>query len=390
MNVLYLSIRFKWDNADVHSDLIKTLSQRGHRVTVVTCGNKENNNLIEKLDSNVSLLNVNTGNQFTSNLIVKGINMITFENKMIKAIKRSLKSEKYDLILYSTPPITFEKVIRWCKAHYKCKTFLALKDIFPQNAVDLEMFSKNSIVYKFFRNKESRLYSVSDKIGCMSKKNIEYIINHNSEVDKSKLVLFPNAHLIRKYEVKSKLGEETTFIFGGNLGKPQGLKNLLAIITKLENYPHAKFVVIGKGSEDYLFKESKFKNLQYHSMLPKEEYDNFVEKADVGIISLDTRFTIPNIPSKMLNYMEISKPILAITDVNTDVKEIIEEANCGWWLNGDDIDGVINVIKNICNDKQSQIEKGKNAKKCLKENFDVIENVIQLESFVQNGGDKNV
>ena len=71
----------------------------------------------------------------------------------LRAINKYWRYVKFDLILYSTPPITFNKVICTLKKRWQAKTYLMLKDIFPQNAVDLELFSKNSIVYKLFRKK---------------------------------------------------------------------------------------------------------------------------------------------------------------------------------------------------------------------------------------------
>jgi len=59
---------------------------------------------------------------------------------------------------------------------------LILRDIFPQNAVDLGMMKKDGMLYNFFRKKEHLMYEVADEIGCMSQGNIDYVINHNPKV----------------------------------------------------------------------------------------------------------------------------------------------------------------------------------------------------------------
>lgn len=85
---------------------------------------------------------------------------------------------KFDLILYSTPPITFTNVIKYVKRHNpKAMTYLMLKDIFPQNAVDIQMLSKTGlkgILYRWFRRKEKEMYRISDWIGCRAR-NVEYV-----------------------------------------------------------------------------------------------------------------------------------------------------------------------------------------------------------------------
>ena len=104
---------------------------------------------------------------------------------------------KFDLILYSTPPITFTKVIALAKKENPgAKTYLMLKGIFPQNAIDLGMLSISGLkglLYKSFRKKEKRLYELSDFIGCMSPANVKYVLKYNPEVDVSKVEICPNS-----------------------------------------------------------------------------------------------------------------------------------------------------------------------------------------------------
>ena len=80
-------------------------------------------------------------------------------------------------VLWSHIP-TFKKVIDYFKKRDNATTFLLLKDIFPQNAVDLGILSKRGvkgIIYRFFRKKERDLYRISDYIGCMSPANVAYV-----------------------------------------------------------------------------------------------------------------------------------------------------------------------------------------------------------------------
>lgn len=117
--------------------------------------------------------------------------------------------------------------------------------------------------------------------------------------------------------------------------------------------------------------------------MSQHEYEKFLEKVDIGIISLDPRFTIPNIPSKMLSYMNLHKPILAITDTCTDLKEIISISNCGWWFDANNTEEIVNGIKYICEHKNEHLYKGKNGFEYLKKNFDVEQNIKQLEKFME-------
>ena len=118
------------------------------------------------------------------------------ESQFLNAIKKYFADIKFDLILYPTPPITFVKVVEYVKKRDGAKTYLLLKDIFPQNAVDIGMMSKTGVkglLYKHFRRQEKKLYAISDCIGCMSLANMDYIIKHNPEVESKKVEVCPNS-----------------------------------------------------------------------------------------------------------------------------------------------------------------------------------------------------
>src|SRR5699024_1216090 len=208
----------------------------------------------------IHFLKVRIGNITKTNTIEKGISTIRVEKKFLSAIKKYIKEVKFDLILYSTPPITFEKVIKYVKNRDNAKAYLLLKDIFPQNAVDLKMISEKGLIYKYFRNKEKKLYRISDYIGCMSKANINHVLKHNPEVSSNKIEVNPNTLEIREFN-KNKIEKEeilkkynipldkTIFIYGGNLGKPQVIDFLIQCLKRNTHNSNVHFVIAGSGTE---------------------------------------------------------------------------------------------------------------------------------------------
>ena len=53
-----------------------------------------------------------------TNIIEKGISTLLIEPLFKQAIKKYFSDIKIDLILYSTPPITFANVVRYVKARW--------------------------------------------------------------------------------------------------------------------------------------------------------------------------------------------------------------------------------------------------------------------------------
>ena len=111
------------------------------------------------IEENVKILSVKTLNIQKTNLIEKGISTITIEYLFLFAIKKYFKDIDFDLVIYSTPPITFSKVIKYIKNKTGAFSYLLLKDIFPQNAIDMKFFKKNGLLHKYFQKKEKEVFS---------------------------------------------------------------------------------------------------------------------------------------------------------------------------------------------------------------------------------------
>ena len=388
MRFLFLFQTFSFERSTIYLDLINETADRGHDVTVIA-GTEDRSKPDGKVRvGKVEVVYLKLPNQFGAGKIKKGLIQLAIGPLMNARILKELKNDRFDVTVYPTPPITLAPVIEKCKKRFNCTNYLMLKDIFPQNAVDLGMMKKNGRTYRYFKKLEKRLYKASDRIGCMSEANIRYLLKHESWIDPDRVELFPNTvKILDLPERKQKKEEGMTLFFGGNMGKPQAVEFLLEGIKRASEIRELKkvsFVFIGDGSESGLIEEfiesEKPDNLTYEHSLPRALYEEKLENADAGIISLSDRFTIPNFPSRILSYMQTATPVLALTDVNTDIKELVtEQAKCGFWSRSGDIEGFIQTLKDMLKAKDELEELGRNGRKYLEEYFDVSRSVDILE-----------
>lgn len=352
MNIIFLTIgRFESINSrGIYPDLMRELKNKGHNVYIVSSYEKRQNKKTELIeDDGVKFLHVRIGNITKCGMIEKGISTLLIESTYKKAIKKYFKDTKFDLVIYSTPPITFCNVVKYIKKRDGAKSYLLLKDIFPQNSVDLGLLKKAGIkglIYKYFRKKEKILYSLSDKIGCMSQANCDFVLNNNPEIICEKVEICPNS---TEYVDMSLTAEQRVamrkkyvlpidkkiFVYGGNLGKPQCIPFIIECLKTQQDNEEVFFLIVGDGT-DYIKLEQyveaeKPKNVKLMKRLPKDDYDRMIAACDIGMIFLDYRFTIPNFPSRLLSYMQAGIPIFACTDKNTDVGKVITENGFGWW-----------------------------------------------------------
>lgn len=398
MNILFLSLLDINSSKDenIYMDLLNEFIDKNNNVYIVSPTerrNKENTHIIN--EKKCKILKVKIGNIQKTNIIEKGISTILIESQFKSAIKKYFKGVKFDLILYATPPITFCNVIKYFKKRDNAKTYLMLKDIFPQNAVDLKMFSKNSIFYKYFRKKEINLYKLSDTIGCMSPKNKEYLLENNDYLDENKIEVFPNSINPKKENIRNlKLNEKyrkkyniplnsKVFMYGGNLGKPQGIPFIIDCLKEVNNLKNTYFVICGTGTEYKKLEEfknnNKIDNLLLLNGLPKKEYTELLNIADIGLIFLDYNFTIPNFPSRLLSYMEKGIPVLSCTDKNTDIGDIIEDNKFGWKCYSNDSTKFKKIVEKISKlDNEILDEFGNNGLNYLNDNYRSKKNIDKI------------
>ncbi|WP_343320966.1 glycosyltransferase family 4 protein [Sphingobacterium multivorum] len=368
----------------LYQDLLRKFRDEGHSVTIVTPVERRRNiatNFTTK--DGVEILQVKTFNIQKTNIIEKGIGTLAIEYQYLSAIKKFTSNKKFDLVLYSTPPITFAKVIEYIKNRDQAKSYLLLKDIFPQNAVDMGMLKKGGIIHRQFLKKERKLYRISDTIGCMSPANVDFLLEHNPEITRKKVEVNPNTikPLVVDYTHEQKLAirekygiptDKTVFVYGGNLGKPQGLDFLLETIEATKN-EHIFFLIVGDGTEFERMKEwftdrQPF-NAKLLQRLPKDDYDKLLGACNIGLIFLDRNFLIPNFPSRLLSYLEMKMPVLAATDPNTDIGNIVEQAKCGYKVLAGDQEDMQAKIKDIL--VANLAELGSNAEKLLMDEYQV-------------------
>jgi glycosyltransferase involved in cell wall biosynthesis len=389
MNILFLTLLdfSSLEQSGIYTDLMREFVKEGHKVYIISPTEKKKQQPTKLINNgNYKILKLQIGNIQKTNIIEKGISTLTIESKFLKGIKEYFSDIKFDLVVYSTPPITLQKAIAYVKNRDNAKAYLLLKDIFPQNAVDLGILNKSGLkgmIYTFFRSKEKRLYQISDYIGCMSQANVDFILQHNPELSKKVVEVCPNSiepitiykdenraeRIKKKYNIPQN---KTVFIYGGNLGKPQGIDFLIECLRFNKSNDQLYFVIAGSGTEylklETFFDNEKPNNAQLFAQIPKNDYENLANSCDVGLIFLDNRFTIPNFPSRLLSYMQASMPVLAATDINTDIGKVIEEGQFGYWCESNNVGEFNEKVQQLCNADLRKLL-GENARKYLKDNY---------------------
>ena len=385
MNVLFIYLRHSENPQDstLTKDISDEFHKNGHKVFVATLLEKKYKRETElKIENGYTVLRIKSGNYFDSpGKIEKGITALTIPFQLKREIIKHLGEEKIDLIFTHTPFVANEYLIKSLKKYFNAKAMLHLWDIFPQNALDIGLMKKGTLS-NFFKKKEKKMYKIFDYIGCMSEGNKRYM-QEKFDYLNSFFVLKNwgkgNSKEFHKIQLRKKYNfdiNDFLVIFGGNMGKPQKLSNIINLAKELKDYENIKFIFVGKGTEEKILKElsKDLNNVFFYNYIPREEYEEFTGMCDLGIVSLDERFTVPNFPSKTTDYFKLGLPIFASLDScsKNDYGFFLQDlAKGGLFAEAGNIYNMKEVFLKLYNSKELRHTMGKNARRYYEENLGV-------------------
>ena len=384
MNILFISI-IDFDSLEersLYTDLLRALAEVGHRLACVSPVERRSGKKASFLtQGSVRILKPLIGNIQKTRPLAKGLALLFLERQLIRAIKRHLP-DRFDLALYLAPPVTLNGVIDFIKRRDGTATYLMLKDIFPQNAIDLGLIKKGGFFHRYYAAREKRLYELSDHIGCMTPANVRFVVEHNPWLAPGRVGLCPNTitpgplRAVDRPALRAKYHlppEAVTFIYGGNLGRPQGVDFIIQALKSQIVRPDRSFVICGSGTEFGKLQKFLLKikpgNIFLFPQQPKEEFEDLAAACDIGLIFLDHRFTIPNFPSRLLSYLENGLPVLAATDQNTDLRQVINEGGFGWWCESKNPDDFAALVEKALAMKAEFPRLGRLARAYLENNY---------------------
>jgi glycosyltransferase involved in cell wall biosynthesis len=351
-------------NSNLYKDLMREFKNQGHEVYVLTTLEKRfgNENSVEN-DEGIYVHRIACGNITKTGFVEKTISLLKLNRLLIEANKKVFADVMFDLIIVSTPSITFAPVVKILKRKNDAFIYLLLKDMWPQGAVDLGVIKKFGLVWCFFRRYEKSMYKISDKIGCMSKGAVDFLLLNNSKLSSNKVEVCPNS--LAKYKsIDSNSSDIYTtyniptdkilFIYGGNISLSHGIDFLLDCIRTVKGNKKIHFIIVGSGThfenvKKIILRDSLF-NVTLLDRLPSNDYQKLLSISDFGIALLNPRYKVPQFPSKIIDYLKLSKPVLAITNKNADVGRIISNNGAGFCIDSYDINDFLSIIDKICSD----------------------------------------
>jgi glycosyltransferase involved in cell wall biosynthesis len=284
---------------------------------------------------------------------------------MLRALKKSpLKSEHWDAVVWYSPSIFFGPLVNAMKVASGCRSYLILRDIFPEWAVDLGLL-KRGLAYRVFKRVEHQQYGVADIIGIQAPSNREYLVHAEQGRDVRIEVLWnwlaPASNVGCSIDVSATtLAGRTIFLYAGNMGVAQGLDVLLDLAVRLRDRRDIGFLFVGRGSEVPRLRaaaaERGLSNVLFYDEIDPAEMPGLLAQCDIGLLALDPRHRTHNIPGKFLAYLQSGLPVLARINANNDLVGLIENEGVGKVDIAESVDSLQRIAESMAADPAARHE----------------------------------
>jgi glycosyltransferase involved in cell wall biosynthesis len=100
---------------------------------------------------------------------------------------------------------------------------------------------------------------------------------------------------------------------------------------------------------------------------PREDQQDFLNACDVSMISLLPGVTGAGVPSRTYNIMAAGKPVIAVTDENSEVAMLVREEEIGWVAPPTDPELLVQTIFEAMSDPERLRDMGWNAGRAARE-----------------------
>ena len=283
-----------------------------------------------------------SGTTLDKNVIVfRLINMITLGLSVFFRALRNFRRGDRVLVVTTPPSMPFVVAIA---ALAKGASYVPLiHDNYPEILIAVGKSSQGSLLANSIDFFNRWLYKYAEKIIVVGRDMHDLLTRKTSGLD-IPLVTIPNWAELESVSPSSRsenklLGElglrdKFVLLYAGNLGHPNDLESMIECADALRDNPEIHFVFLGAGVKRKWL-ESQIENFGLHNVTlldprPRAEQRVFLNACDIGVVSLVSKMLGVSMPSRTYNILAAGKPILALTEENSELARVVTEDRVGW------------------------------------------------------------
>ena len=319
-------------------DLSIEFAKQGHQITMMVAAPELTSRWKIEMWNGVEVIRLKTPKTKDIGYVRRTIGEFLMPFAMLRNLRKSpLGSQKWDGVVWYSPTIFLGPIVDALRRSSRCKSYLIIRDIFPEWAVDMGLMGRG-LPYRFFKAVANYQYSVADVIGIQTPGNRAYFTDWlersagRIEVLQNWLALTPDQGCSISVS-KTPLAGRKIFVYAGNMGIAQGMGILLDLAEQLRERSDIGFLFVGRGSDAQRLRVDAnnrgLNNVAFFDEIDPDEIPGLYAQCHVGLVALDPRHKTHNIPGKFLSYMQAGLPVLATVNYGNDLVSLIESEQVG-------------------------------------------------------------
>lgn len=299
------------------------------------------------------------GTTFDKNIIsFRLLNMLTLNVSTL--CKSMLCYRPGDRVLVVTTPPMMPFAAAFAALCRGAAYTLLIHDNYPEILIAVKKAKESSWFSRLLNFFNRSLYKYASKIIVVGRDMRELVTSKTGGFDVP-IVVIPNWAELEtvspqprsKNTLLAELGllDKFVFLYAGNMGYPNDLETIISCAEKLKHTEQIHFIFLGSGvKESWLRKIVAEKDLTNVTILkpqPRSEQIVFLNACDVALVSLVKKMSGVSMPSRTYNILAAGKPILALTDEDSELARVIGEEQVGWAVPPDDVELLLDTIERI-------------------------------------------
>jgi len=246
------------------------------------------------------------------------------------------------VILSPSPPLSIG-ICAWLIGMLRRAPFIYnVQEIYPDIAIRLGA-TRNRQVIDFLHRLEIFVYRKASVVTVIAPRMRDRLLEKGVSKDKvrvipnfvdvSDLVPLPKDNdFSRKYNLYNKF----VISYAGNMGPAQGLENFIDASIILREEEDICFLMMGDGIlREHLRRKIIQNNLRNFILLAYQPYSLMGQAyaaADLCLVPQAIATGSEAIPSKVYRIMACARPVLAVTERNSDLARLVSESSCGCYI----------------------------------------------------------
>ena len=250
-----------------------------------------------------------------------------------------------DVIMSPSPPLTIGRLNNWLGKLKSCKVVYNVQEIYP----DILNKPKTSVVHRYLRGMEKRVYNNSDAVTTIDQVFYDTIVDRFE--DRRKLHIIPNFVDTELYHegistegLDKSLFPETDSIkllYAGNIGWAQDWAPLVRLAEKTRDM-NVEYFLIGMGKMKSWVEEQKVAlglnklhilDYQLRRLMPA-----ILAYSDLQYIFMTPEQEGMGFPSKVYTIMACSRPLIVCSGENTPIVNFLKPVGCAKLVTDHDLE----------------------------------------------------